>query len=73
MLGHIYIKDSIYYMLGEEINKMCDTYKDDMLCKGFGIKYWWNDAWNEDICEEEDNDDCDKYKPFGLEEEANSM
>ena len=48
--------DSLFYMLGTEINTICDKYPD--LCKGWGLKWWWNSAWNDEICYEEENGDC---------------
>ena len=52
----------MFYLLGDEINAICDKHKDDALCKGFGAKYWWSNGWNEQICLEEDNDDCERYR-----------
>ena len=55
-LAHRYFKETVFYMLGTEINAICDKYPD--LCKGWGLKYWWNAAWNDEICVEEENGDC---------------
>ena len=55
LLRHFF-KDSLFFMLGTEINAICDKYPD--LCKGWGLKWWWNAAWNDEICDEEENGHC---------------
>ena len=45
VMGHKHIGSVIFFMLGDEINWICD--KNDDLCKGWGLEFWWNEAWNE--------------------------
>ena len=47
-LAHKFFPSMVFYMLGPEINKLCDKY--DRLCNGFGAKYWWAQAKEEQIC-----------------------
>ena len=71
-LWHAYFKDTAFYMLGTEINEICDKYPG--LCKGWGLKYWWNAAWNDDICVEEENGNCNPLAPSdSVEESADSL
>ena len=57
VLGHKHFKSMIFFMLGDEINWLCD--KNDSLCAGWGLEFWWNEAWNEEVCIEENEGDCD--------------
>ena len=47
----------LFFMLGDEINWLCD--RNDNLCAGWGLKFWWDEAWNEQVCLEENNGDCE--------------
>ena len=57
VLSRKHFKSMIFFMLGDEINWLCD--RNSSLCAGWGLEFWWNEAWNEEVCLEENNGKCD--------------
>merc|ERR1712183_834462 len=57
IFGRKHLRDIIFWTLGDEINWMCNA--DPDICAGVGLHFWWDEAWNEELCREREGGDCD--------------